>query len=154
MGITKLDIYFDGACHNKKGSRQQPFGSGVAVYIDEVYSEEFSCSDIDGYGTSNIAEWSGCLRALKIAKQILSLLSSLQQEYTLTIFSDSELITKQFNGEYSIKEETFKEYYDRCKVLSEEIKFEKITWVPREENKQADILSKIALENFKKLINT
>jgi ribonuclease HI len=145
---TRIDIYFDGACHNKKDSKQEPFGSGVAVFIGGEYSSIYSTDNICGLGTSNIAEWEGCLESLRIAKSIIEDIKDINAEerYALKIYSDSQLIVKQFNEEYITKDPVLRTYYEKSLILRRDSFIHEIYWVPREKNTVADKLSKQALE--------
>lgn len=149
--MIKVDIYFDGACKNVKDSITEPYGYGVAVFINGEYSESFSEFDGGEFGTSNISEWQGCVSAMRIAFNLYQLFQTDihydDYEYEINIFSDSQLITRQFNGEYQIKEQRFQEFYNRAKNISNQFNQNlKITWVPREKNQTADSLSKIGLQ--------
>lgn len=154
MDKVKIDIYFDGACKNVKDSYKEPFGVGVAVFIDGEYSDVYSKSIWGAEGTSNIAEWTGCIEAFGVAYLLHQIISgevhtsepTRVSQPIITIYSDSQLITRQFNGEYQIKEQRFLPYYNESKrVVNLFDKDIKITWVPREQNWVADELSKRAL---------
>jgi ribonuclease HI len=141
---TKVDIYFDGACRNVPGSTSEPFGCGVAVFIDGQLSNAFSKYFSGEEGTSNISEWYGCWKAMCIANEMVELLVELGESFDISIYSDSQLIIRQFNGEYQIKEERFLHYFKLAKEESKKFnKFLQIIWIPREKNKEADRLSKI-----------
>lgn len=147
MGLD-IRIHFDGACDNgllKRTGKFPPMGIGVAVFINNEYQEELSkFAGVEGKegNSSNVAEWMGCVEAFKLATEYK------EADDTIEIVSDSEVITKQFNGEYEIKEERFKphyreamKYYHRLGQLSL-----KIRHVLRQYNKEADILSKKGLQ--------
>lgn len=139
-------IFFDGACHNKVG-QNNPMGIGIAVFLNGVYSPEHSnaihAEGLNGeLGTSNIAEWKGCVEAMRKA-------CSLKQKFpgsSFQIYSDSEVITKQFNGDYMIREAKFLKYKQEADKWAGRIVIKKILWIPREQNKEADILSKQGLK--------
>lgn len=140
-----VDIFFDGACM-EGGQTDLETGIGIAVYLDKEYSEPFSLAYKGDNGSNNIAEWCGCIGALKKAKSIYNLWDqSISDELEIHIWSDSQLIVKQFNDEFAINKEEFKPYYKQAKLTAGEIRFQRLKWVPREKNKQADRLSKIAL---------
>lgn len=145
--MTKVDIYFDGACHNKKGSSKEPYGVGVAVFIDGEYSEVYSRTYFGQEGTSNIAEWSGCVLALYITRYLLNLSKEdFPEGLDIDIYSDSQLITNQYNSTWSIKEKSFIPYAERCWNLAYEAKWlKRINWIRRELNTKADQLSKRGL---------
>lgn len=145
--MTRIEIYFDGACKNVKDSVNEMYGCGVSVHINSQISKEHSISK--GFkegGTSNIAEWEACLLAFQKAEQLFHEIDDLVD---IKIFSDSEVITKQFNGEYQTREPRFLKYRNECILISRRIKYGYINWIPREHNKEADQLSKQALNSIR-----
>ena len=125
--MIDIKIYFDGACHNKKDSKDELYGCGVAVYIDGEYSEEFSVARAGRSGTSNIAEWMGCIMSLEIASELTKLCKELDKDETvnITMYSDSQLITRQYNGIYEVKDEVLREYFQEAVTLSTELNYYK-----------------------------
>lgn len=65
------------------------------------------------------------------------------------MFSDSQIIVNQFNERYRITQEHFKKYFNESKSYVKHIQPIKIQWVPREQNKEADKLSKMGLSLVK-----
>lgn len=122
---TELFIYVDGASSGNPG----PAGIGVAIYnqnkdlIDKI-------SESIGNATNNVAEYMAVIKALEYSLS--------QNTKNVTIFSDSELIVKQLNGEYSIKNEILKTLVLKVDKLIDEFTKVKIIHVPREENKLAN----------------
>jgi ribonuclease HI len=64
----------------------------------------------------------------------------------VTIRSDSELIVRQINGQYRVKTATLKPLYIEVKKLQKEFKDFSINHVPRNQNKEADRLTNMALD--------
>src|SRR5262249_19692013 len=64
----------------------------------------------------------------------------------LNIFSDSELLVKQMNGEYKVKNEDLRELYEEACHLRKEFEKVTITHVRREQNKRADAIGNDALD--------
>lgn len=145
--MTKIEIYFDGACRNIKNSTNEPYGIGVSVHINSEISEEHSFfKGFKDGGTSNIAEWEACLHAFQKAEELFLDIDDLVD---IKIFSDSEVITKQFNGEYQTREPRFLKYRNECIIIQRRIKYGYINWISREFNKDADKLSKQGLNLVK-----
>lgn len=145
--MTKIEIYFDGACKNIKNSTNEPYGIGVSVHINSEISKEHSFfKGFKDGGTSNIAEWEACLHAFQKAEELFLDIDDLVD---IKIFSDSEVITKQFNGEYQIREPRFLKYRNECITIQRKIKYGYINWISREFNKDADKLSKQGLNSVK-----
>ncbi len=143
--IDELTIYIDGASKGNPGD-----GACGAVFLDKkgnVIGEE---GRVLGVCTNNFAEYSSLHLALTVAKKYRAKI--------LNIFSDSELLVKQFNGEYKIEDKKLKVLMD---VIKKEVKkFEKVnvTYIPREKNKLADKFvnsllksKKMSKENQKRL---
>lgn len=146
----KIKINFDGACRNIPGQNNQ-MGIGIAVFIDDVYRPDHSNAihheGRDGeLGTSNISEWKGCVEAMRKACLLRLSCGVEKLDYKIEVYSDSQLITRQFNGEYEVKQDSFRKYYAEAKKLALRAGITKINWIPREQNKEADILSKQGLK--------
>lgn len=148
----KVDIYFDGACKNVKGSRTEPTGCGVAVFINKEYSEEFSKGFAGDPGTSNIAEWRACVEAMEIANDIQTLLAVEGDRANIDIYSDSQIVTRQYNGKYQISEVTFLNYFRKAKYFGDKAQVGSIRWIKREFNQKADELSKKGLQVARNIV--
>ena len=151
----RVDIFFDGACKNVKDSKKEPFGVGVACFIDDEYSSMFSIALHGEKGTSNVSEWAGCISALRLVKGMLELSSIMREATTkINIYSDSQLITNQFNGTWEVKQNHLKPYAKVAKLTAMEIKWTTdIVWVRRELNVDADLLSKVGLKDKTSIFN-
>jgi ribonuclease HI len=93
-------LYTDGACWGNPGISS----AGMVIY-DSENNEIFKGAVYLGQGTNNTAEYSAILEGLLVAKRL--------DIKNLKVFSDSELIIKQLNGEYKVKAENLKIYKDR-----------------------------------------
>lgn len=153
-----IRINFDGSCKNVKNG-SSPMGVGIAIFTNEAFEPELSYHAFYAVeklnegerGTNNAAEWLGCINAFQTIRSLKSLLQPVPEEgIVFTIQSDSEVITKQFNGDYGIsnKNPFFHTYLKEAKRLANEVGLEdlKITHVLRKYNKEADILSKLTKE--------
>jgi len=125
-----LIIYTDGACFGNPG----PMGRGVVVYRGKKKIMEIS--EYVGEGTNNIAEYLALIRALEIVKKT--------GENEVHIKTDSELLARQINGEYKVKDRKLKPLKAKVDGLMLGMKV-KVEHVPREENEEADRLSKRAI---------
>jgi len=130
-----LIIFTDGAALGNPG----PMGIGVVIYHHRKKIKELS--EYIGEGTNNIAEYTAVIRALEFAKK--------EGEKEVHIKSDSQLIVRQMNGEYRVKDAKLKPLKRKIDSLVEgmQVRFDHI---PREQNEEADILSKEAAEKEKK----
>jgi hypothetical protein len=62
----------------------------------------------------------------------------------LEVFSDSQIVVQQVNGEYEAREPSLQRYLEAVKLLITGFERFTLTQVPREENSKADALSKLA----------
>ncbi len=85
-----------------------------------------------GRATNNIAEYTSLVKALEAAKQIGA--------EELIVFSDSELLVKQINGQYKVKSEQIRPFFQQAVRLLRGFKNWKVRHITREKNKQADKL--------------
>ncbi|GJY82714.1 reverse transcriptase domain-containing protein [Tanacetum coccineum] len=90
--------------------------------------------------TNNEAEYEALIAGLKIAEQMG--VENLQANV------DSRLVANQVNGTYVAKETDMIRYLEKVKTLTSSFKAFSIKQVPRNENKKADALSKIASTSF------
>lgn len=128
-----LIIYTDGCSKGNPG----PAGIGVAVYRDDENLPTFTISDAVGNVTNNQAEYRALIRALEYSVGIKAI--------EVEIRSDSELIVKQMNGSYRVKNADLKPLYQEAQRLAGLITKLSINYVPREYNRQADRLANQAL---------
>jgi ribonuclease HI len=129
-------IHIDGA------SRGNPGEAAYAIVINAPGRppvEEFGTL---GKETNNVAEYTALIKALEKAKSLgLS---------RLRINSDSELLVKQVNGEYRVKNDDLKWLSEEAKGLMRQFQSVAVHHVRREQNKRADELCNLALDGQKK----
>lgn len=139
-----IRIHFDGACNNKLDN--PPIGMGVAVFIDNKYDEESSLAwgrhSKQWKDTSNVAEWLAAIEALRLAQGFKKVYKGCNVE----IVGDSQVICYQFSGKYQIKHKPLRGYYNEAHKIAKQIGIVELRWVVREENKEADKLSKLGLQ--------
>lgn len=142
--MGQVEIYFDGAANNHihKATGKAPMGVGVVCYIDG--NKRYENAFFAGYGNSMEAEWCGLIMAMKVAYLVSSELGGIVKPQ-ITIYSDNEVVVKQWNGDYGV--DKFEAYYKRAAVIFGKIRADckvKVKWIPREQNEEADGLSKMA----------
>lgn len=132
MKYNKLQIYTDGGARGNPG----PAGIGVVIWFgDELVGRH---KDYIGEATNNQAEYKAVILALLEAKKIGA--------EELEFFLDSELVVKQLNREYKVKDKDLAPLFVQVWNLS--LGFKKATFqhVPREKNKEADKLVNEAID--------
>jgi ribonuclease HI len=131
--MEKVIIYTDGAARGNPG----PTGIGVVIK-DEAGNTLDKISKRLGVTTNNQAEYQaiivGLERAIGLgAKQV-------------NVRSDSELVVKQVNGQYKIKNTALRPLYQKVVQLTGALESFSIGYIPREQNATADALANKALD--------
>ena len=142
-----IEIFFDGLCEEAYiGGPRNP--GGIATYGYIVYKDgkaiKKGCRVIgEGKGmTNNVAEYSGLKRAVEwLAEQDIN--------DKITIKGDSMLAINQMAGEWAVKSETSRRFVPEIKKLLKNKKVN-FVWIPREQNGEADMLSRVAYKRYKK----
>lgn len=121
-------IYCDGGSRGNPGNSASAF---VVVDNNKVIHKE---SKFLGINTNNIAEYS----AVKMAIDWL-IKNSVKEEVTINL--DSQLVERQLNGFYRVKDLKLKEIYDVVKIEIQKNNLKiKFIWGYRDKNEIADQL--------------
>jgi phosphoribosylglycinamide formyltransferase 1 len=91
-----------------------------------------------GKATNNQAEYTALVKALTAAKEL--------GVERVKVFSDSELLVRQLNGQYKVKSDQIRELYEQASALLAQFWGSSIEYIPREKNKKADELVNKALD--------
>lgn len=130
---TELVIHTDG------GSRGNPGPAGAGFILTDINGKVLQGKGIFlGQVTNNVAEYTGLLRALEAAKKIGA--------ESIKIFSDSELMVRQINGQYKVKSENLKGLFVECMELLAGFSSWQATHIERAKNEQADALANRAMD--------
>lgn len=123
----ELVIYTDG------GSRGNP-GPAAAAFILTGADKKQLCAKgfFIGQATNNVAEYIGAIKAMETARQIGA--------KRITVFSDSELLVRQINGQYRVKNEQLKPLFLQAVELLNGFESWKVRHITRDKNKHADKL--------------
>jgi ribonuclease HI len=128
-----ITAFIDGGARGNPG----PAGYGVHV-IDDAGSVLAELYDGIGNATNNIAEYRGLLAALEWALA--------HGHRRLHIKSDSELLVRQMNGQYAVKNPGLLPLYRQARHLMAKIGHVTVEHVRREYNKDADRLSNLGMD--------
>jgi ribonuclease HI len=131
-----IEIYFDGLCQpiNPGGIACYAFvvkSDGKTIYNDYgVVGEPFSNDS-----TNNVAEYTALAKALEwlVANNLIA--------DKVEIKSDSQLIVNHLSGNYKVKAKRIIPLYHRVLLLKSKFDDVQIKWVPREKNREADMLT-------------
>jgi ribonuclease HI len=127
-----LTIHIDGASRGNPG----PAAFAYVIARDgQPVVEEAECL---GRTTNNIAEYTALVRALERAAALGG--------KRLFVRSDSELLVKQMNGLYQVKNDKIRALYDEARRLRSRFAAVSIAHVPRAENSRADRLCNEVLD--------
>ncbi len=129
--------------HVDGGARGNPGPAGYGVIVeDEVGRPVAQLGAFLGTQTNNYAEYAGLLAAVSYA---------LRHGFkALKVYSDSELMVKQINGEYKVNHPALKELYGKAIKMIDELEAFEINHVPREKNREADRLANLAMDRGSK----
>lgn len=128
-----ISLYVDGAAdvHSNR--------AGIGGIIYKGSQEIFTFSEYIGKATNNEAEYRALIRGLK---EIINL-----KILSVDIYADSELVVKQINGKYKVKNERMLALHAKVMEIINELNKWTITHIPREKNSIADKLSKEGMRN-------
>ncbi len=127
----KLEIFTDGGCSGNPG----PASIGVVIKQDGKLIKEIARPI--GNATNNIAEYTAMIVALQEALIL--------KADEISVKTDSELMYKQIIGEYKVKHEGIKPLFEQVMQLKSGFKKATFAHIPREQNKEADLLTRKAM---------
>ena len=120
------------------GSRGNPGPAGAGFVIER--DGEIICRGgrFLGSVTNNVAEYEALIWGLENV--------SAMGFATVTVYADSELLVKQVNGHYRVKNEGLKPLFVRALQLLRSFSGFKVAHVRREQNKEADEMANQAMD--------
>jgi formyltetrahydrofolate-dependent phosphoribosylglycinamide formyltransferase len=133
MTLENITAYIDG------GSRGNP-GPGAAAFVLTNEKKQIIAANgfFLGKTTNNIAEYTALIKALEKAKQL--------QALKITIFSDSELLVRQINGQYKVKNDNIRTLFKQAVDLLNGFEGWSVHHITRDKNIQADDLVNQAID--------
>ena len=126
-------LHTDGASRGNPGEA----GAGACIF-DHQGNEVFADRKYLGQCTNNVAEYQALILGLHGA--------ALLNIRKLDIRLDSELIVRQLEGRYQVKNANLKPMYQEVKSLMGSFDHCHVTHVPRAQNKRADELANQAID--------
>ncbi len=135
-----IRIYTDG------GSRGNPGPAATGTHIEDQDKKILAeIGKTIGITTNNVAEYKAIIEGLSWVLENKNNLINLKK---IDFFMDSNLAAMQLNGIYKIKNPGLRILLFKARELEAQIKLPiTYTHIPREENKKADRLVNIALDN-------
>jgi ribonuclease HI len=135
MQKDQIIIYTDG------GSRGNPGPAACAFVVEKNGKDVFKGSKYLGKATNNFAEYSGVILALKWLNE------NKIKDTSIVFYLDSELVVKQINAVYKVKDENLRNLFFEVLSLMKKFGGDFIfKHIPREKNKTADLLVNVELD--------
>lgn len=141
--------------HTDGGARGNPGSAAVGVVIEmlndkyQMPNEKLKIIEISkriGETTNNVAEYMAVLEALREIKRQTEKGKS-DEEVEIQFFLDSNLVVQQLNGIFKVKDANLRKFMMQVRLLEQEVGgVATYTYVPREQNKQADFFVNKALD--------
>ncbi len=131
--VRRLIVEADG------GSRGNPGPAAYGALVRDAETDDVLDAEGQAIGeaTNNVAEYSGLIAGLEMAKAI-------DPQAGVEVRMDSRLVIEQMAGHWKIKHPAMKPLAQRAQSLRpRQVTW---TWVPREQNKAADSLVNQALD--------
>lgn len=126
-----VDLYVDGAAdlHSKT--------AGIGGVFYQNGNEIDSFSEYVDDATNNEAEYSALIHGLLMAKEM--------NVASISIFSDSQLIVNQVNGEFRVKHENMIPLHAEATEFLDNFDSWSLEYIPRDDNTVADKLCKAGM---------
>lgn len=130
--------------HTDGGSRGNPGPAAIGVVIEGGEIGKKNYEEYIGRATNNEAEYRAVIFALKKLKSLIG--GEKIKNSLVEIRMDSELLVKQLNGEYKIKDKNIQNLF--LEAWNLRLDFGKIVFrhIPREHNSDADKLVNQSLD--------
>lgn len=134
-----VTVYIDGLA--------EPANPGTGTYGFLIYDGESRIAEGSGLAgkdvTSNFAEYTALAEALKKLK-------ILRIEGDVLVRSDSKLLVGQLSLGWKVKGGMYLDKLKEVKDLMREFGSMKFEWIPREQNQEADLLTRVAYERYRR----
>jgi ribonuclease HI len=121
--------------------------NGICTYAFIVYNDGkkiYEECNVIGKGigfSNNVAEYTALVNALKYLYLHF-------KDEDITIYTDSQLVANQISGRWQAHEGLYLNKFDEALKLSQMFNKLKVIWIPREQNQEADALSRQAYEEY------
>lgn len=129
-----IKVFTDGA------SRGNPGDAGIGVLIINSNGKITELKKYLGRKTNNQAEYSALILALEHLQKT--------DNKEIIIHTDSQLVANQMNGKWRVKDEGLKELNSQARKLAIKLDNLTVTYIPRNQNKEADRLANEAINEY------
>jgi len=129
--MNKIILNTDG------GSRGNPGPAAIGVIVSNESGQVIKTyGETIGTATNNDAEYQALILGLKKAKSLIG--KEKAKSMTIECHLDSELVVKQMNHQYKLKDEKVQRYFIEIWNLMLDFDIVEFKHIPREQNKLAD----------------
>jgi len=133
-----VTVYIDGLA--------EPRNPGTGTYGFVIYQDSKKLAEGEGLAgyevTNNFAEYTALAEALKKLREMQLLAGAV-------IRTDSKLLFGQMSEGWKVKGGGYVQKLKEARDLLKEFRSVTFEWIPREENAEADLLSRVAYEKLK-----
>jgi ribonuclease HI len=138
--MADLKLYFDGACEPINPGGTGTYGFVILRCGEVIDVGRGSCGRGPGT-TNNISEYAAITHGLE---RMIAL--GLNEGQDVEVFGDSKLVVEQVCGRWRINKPHLRLHVESVRELLSRFPSWTLTWVPREQNEQADEQSRIAYQ--------
>ena len=123
------------------GSRGNPGPAAYGALVRDADSHQVLAREAAALGvaSNNVAEYSGLLAGLRLAR-------ALDPDALVEVRMDSKLVVEQMSGRWQIKHENMRRLAQEARRVLDPARV-RYTWVPRDQNRDADRLANEALDD-------
>ncbi|XP_021996073.1 uncharacterized protein LOC110893270 [Helianthus annuus] len=126
-------LFTDGA------SSEEGNGAGITLISPEGVELTYAIR-LDFENTNNTAEYEALLAGMRLAQKM--------KAKHVEASTDSQLVVKQYQGEYETKDSIMARYVAKVKETAKAFRTFKLEYIPRGRNRKSDALSKLASVAF------
>ncbi|XP_022004185.1 uncharacterized protein LOC110901688 [Helianthus annuus] len=127
---TRTSVFYTNGASSEKGN-----GAVITLISPEGIELTYAIR-LDFENTNNTTEYESLLDGLRQAKKV--------KARNIEANSNSQLVVKQYNGEYDAKDDTMAQYMTQVKELAKTFNTFKMEYVPQGKNRKENALSKLA----------
>jgi ribonuclease HI len=137
-------VYFDGGCEPKNPGGVSTWGFAVHRDGEKIHEAwGLATKPFTPDATSNMGEYTAALRAVEYLVE-----KGLAGE-KIEVRGDSQLIVNQVSGNWKVKAANLRPLHGAIRKLLPKFTSIRFTWIPREENAEADELAGRAYLDYK-----
>lgn len=137
---AKIEVWYDGACEPKNPGGTASYG----VIIKSEGKVIFEESKIVGTGngmSNNVAEYSGAISGMEW------MIANGLKDHPILVRGDNKMSVEQMSGNWKVRtwDGLYVPYWRKAKELVKQFTHIEFRWISREQNGEADEISKQAL---------